>query len=68
MLSTKKASRTVTSDARFRQLLSCYKAAVEAQATYAADPESQDKRQKEARAITLLEVSVIEWLNDVLKT
>jgi hypothetical protein len=61
---TKKAERTPTSDARFRQILVRYQELEDVRKT----PDDTAYKHKEARAITLLENSVIDWINDVWKT
>jgi hypothetical protein len=62
------AKRTPTSDARLRLILASYEDVLKARAARKDAPDDAAAQNKEARAITLLENSVIDWINDVWKT
>lgn len=64
---SKKIARTVTSEAKFRELLRRFQDYEKAQDDLRANPEDPAFRTREARAVGLLEAGAIAWLDAVLK-
>lgn len=64
---SKKIAHTVTSEAKFRELLRRHQDYEKVRDDFLANPDDQALRAREVRAVSLLEAGAISWLDDVLK-